>query len=637
MIVTGGAVVAAATTAGASARQDSKDQPTEKAIQRLVAGATLAHSVAALPHAASPPFAARATLHTRALCISISMEASLPASQRRWRMAGAQSTEHIASKLARQLPMRITPSSGHSTAATLCWVLFRLIGLVPSADADFVLLKPDTFRPHFVEGWPGPYANGTGAGEINETSYRWTQDNLPLFECSDVDMQSAYYFRAKTYHSHMNPTLYVDQPLLVSEFGAAVHWGGPYGTINAAAGHHISEGRWIRDDIPMNSDIKFWLGSMSGGNEALTPHYANGTRGKGGSTPYSEWIVTAVAKRAHVQGFFGLGADINGETISMTTVLDAMVGWWEKRTLQTRLDCVMARQNGDKGAENCASASPGTFAYPFCYIIDDGWDAMEGSVSGDGCRPTIGAMKYGDAMAIAELAKQLGNFTLAEVFMERAVWIQQEYLKLLWNEKIQFFAVYKENLQNNSKYHCIPGADEILGGSEKPGCPISWPCNTTANVRELLGLGPPYYFEIVPQSSTGPTKYDAEWKQLDDPMGFRAQFGPTTVERRSPCFNQTQDQGECNWAGPSWPYETSRVLTGLANFLIDYPSAQSAGAGVSSANFTRLLRTYAITHTRSSAANGTRQEPSAAPATSRNQPWVGENIEPDKVCSSPLQ
>ena len=40
---------------------------------------------------------------------------------------------------------------------------------------------------------------------------------------------------------------------------------------------------------------------------------------------------------------------------------------------------------------------------------DDGWDAMEGSISSDGCRPTVGAMKYGDALAIAKLATQLGE------------------------------------------------------------------------------------------------------------------------------------------------------------------------------------------------------------------------------------
>jgi hypothetical protein len=166
-----------------------------------------------------------------------------------------------------------------------------------------------------------------------------------------------------------------------------------------------------------------------------------------------------------------------------------------------------------------------------------------------------------------------------------------------------------------------------VASTNKPGCPLVWPCNKPVGVRELLGLGPPYYFNIVPQSHTGATKYDVEWAQLSDPMGFKAKFGPTTAERRSPCFNQTQDNGECNWAGPyakqldpptpsvfsysderphlhpprltkhstnrvciymlyacifcsSWPYETARVLTGLANFLIDFPKAQSSGANV---------------------------------------------------------
>ena len=49
----------------------------------------------------------------------------------------------------------------------------------------------------------------------------------------------------------------------------------------------------------------------------------------------------------------------------------------------------------------------------------------------------------------------------------------------------------------------------------------------------------------------------------------------TTAERRSLCFNQTQDGGERNWAGPSWPRQTARVLSGRANFLVDHPRVQS--------------------------------------------------------------
>lgn len=47
-----------------------------------------------------------------------------------------------------------------------------------------------------------------------------------------------------------------------SEFGPAVPWGGPYGTINAAAGHHLSEGRWIRNRGYMDGLARFWIGSQ---------------------------------------------------------------------------------------------------------------------------------------------------------------------------------------------------------------------------------------------------------------------------------------------------------------------------------------------------------------------------------------
>jgi len=448
-------------------------------------------------------------------------------------------------------------------------------------------------------------------------------ENLPLFESSDPDIENAYYFRSKSYHSHMMPTGYVNMPYVVSEFGRAVHWGGPFGSINAAVGHHISEGRWIRDRHVMDSLIKFWVASMSGGDSQLHPHFKNGTSGKIGSTPYSMWLVTAAEKRARVVGDVELGLDWKGNKVDPAGVLDQMVNWWEARTMQTRLDCAMARQNKDKDWESCPGSSPGTYDYPFCYIIVDGWDAMEKSISGAGCRPTVGAMKFGDALAIASIARQLGNQSLADSFTERAKWIQEEYLKLLWNEEIEFFSVYKENLQGNTNYGCQephesqkkqPGAEANL--TNLPGCPPNWPCNKTVTVRELLGLGPAYYFSIVPKEANG-SKYEAMWPQLFDDQGFWAKYGPTTAERRHKCFNFTQGTAECSWNGMSWPYETSRVLTGLSNLLVEYPKAAADKAGMSNAHFTKLLATYARSQTQGKAANG-------------STPWVGEDIEPDK-------
>ena len=116
----------------------------------------------------------------------------------------------------------------------------------------------------------------------------WATANLPLFDSSDKDLVDAYYYRAKSYKSHMMRTDWVDIQHVSSEFGPTVPWGGIYGTINAAAGHQITEGRWIRDRNYTNGLSRFWIGSQSQGSPgpgapstAFEPgvgHFPNGTK-----------------------------------------------------------------------------------------------------------------------------------------------------------------------------------------------------------------------------------------------------------------------------------------------------------------------------------------------------------------------
>jgi hypothetical protein len=163
---------------------------------------------------------------------------------------------------------------------------------------------------------------------------------------------------------------------------------------------------------------------------------------------------------------------------------------------------------------------------------------------------------------------------------------------------------------------CMAARQYTKPGSSPPTTSSLWQCGSAVSVRELLGLGPAYYFGIAPRANEA-TKYDGMWSaHFNGTHGFWGTFGPTTSERRSVCFNMSQDSAECNWAGPSWPYETSRVLTGLANFLADYPRAQVAAAGMTPTHFTKLLRTYAYSHTHGNATNG-------------SVPWLGENIDAD--------
>lgn len=58
--------------------------------------------------------------------------------------------------------------------------------------------------------------------------------------------------------------------------------------------------------------------------------------------------------------------------------------------------------------------------------------------------------------------------------------------------------------------------------------------------------------------------------QAIDPEGFAAEWGPRTAERRSPYYNFTCDSPS-TWNAPSWPFETCKLLAGLANLLNDYP------------------------------------------------------------------
>ena len=45
--------------------------------------------------------------------------------------------------------------------------------------------------------------------------------------------------------------------------------------------------------------------------------------------------------------------------------------------------------------------------------IEDGWDAMENSVSGTGCRPTITSAVYAEARAVSRIAAAVGNESVA--------------------------------------------------------------------------------------------------------------------------------------------------------------------------------------------------------------------------------
>lgn len=107
-----------------------------------------------------------------------------------------------------------------------------------------------------------------------------------------------------------------------------------------------------------------------------------------------------------------------------------------------------------------------------------------------------------------------------------------------------------------------------------------------ADVRELHGFTP--WYVDLPDA-----RFGVAWKQLMDPRGFYAPFGPTTTEQRHPGFKVAYEGHECQWNGPSWPLSTAVTLTGLANLL--NRSDPEPGALTKQDYFT-VLRNYALSH-----------------------------------------
>ena len=212
---------------------------------------------------------------------------------------------------------------------------------------------------------------------------------------------------------------------------------------------------------------------------------------------------------------------------------------------------------------------------------DDGQDGMEVSNGGTGYRATLNSYQYGDALAIARIADLAGRAEVVGRFRAKADRLKTLVQSLLWDEESQFFKVAPR------RNATAPATDRLA----------------LASARELHGFTPWYFLMPDP-------RHDVAWKQLMDPKGFFAPFGPTTAEQRHPGFKVAYEGHECQWNGPSWPYATSITLTALANLL----NARDPGV-VTSRDYFTLLRQYALSHRL--------QRPDG-----RTVPWIDENLNP---------
>ncbi len=204
--------------------------------------------------------------------------------------------------------------------------------------------------------------------------------------------------------------------------------------------------------------------------------------------------------------------------------------------------------------------------------IDDR-DGMEVSIGGSGYRATINSYMYGDAVAIAAIAAFAGKQDLVKEFQAKAAALRDLVEKNLWDQQAAFYKVLPR------------------GEGKK-----------LANVREEHGYVP-WYFNLP-----NPGR-EIAWKQLTDPQGFNAPYGPATAERRDPRF-MFANAHECLWNGPSWPFATTQTLVAIANLLNGYQQEY-----VGKKDYLETLRTYARTQYRKL-------------DDGRAIPWIDEDYDP---------
>ncbi len=359
----------------------------------------------------------------------------------------------------------------------------------------------------------------------------WFLRNIPFLEVPDPQIQGVYYYRWQTYKEHLIYTGSI-YGWLSSEFLAPVSYGAPYGGVVAAAGHQITEGRWLHDGDYVRDDIDYWLNGPGQFPKPMTDA-VNADTGDW-AHEYSFWAASAVW-----QVFLATG-DRAFTTAELPSLMRQYRGW----------------DNHFNQALGLYWQVPVWDATEYTPASYESSDPYHG---GAGYRPTINAYQYGDAQAIASIATIAGEALTAQDYAQWATALRTATQSHLWDRNRQFFF----HMQRDDN-----------------------PTGALLDTREEEGFVP-WMFELpVASDSTA-------MAELLDPQGFAASFGPTTAERRSRWFDY-QAQTCCHWDGPSWPYETSQTLTGLANLLQDYPGQ----ATITRADYLNLLHGYAATQYR---------------------------------------
>jgi hypothetical protein len=227
----------------------------------------------------------------------------------------------------------------------------------------------------------------------NAAAAEWLGNNIPLLECPDQVIEQNYYYRWWTFRKHLVKT---PDGFIFTEFIEPVKHAGKYNSISCALGHHIYEGRWLKNNNYLKEYINFWLYKADLGQTKPRFHQ------------FSSWVDDAVYQNYLVK------PDID----FLKAILPALDADYQKWEAERQL------KNG-------------------LFWQHDVKDGMEESVSGSrkdqNGRPTINSYMYGNAKALANIADILKNDALKAKYKTKESVLRQLVMDSLWDASNSFF------------------------------------------------------------------------------------------------------------------------------------------------------------------------------------------------------
>ncbi len=224
----------------------------------------------------------------------------------------------------------------------------------------------------------------------NAAAADWLEANVPRFDCPDPEFVELWYFRWWAFRKHLRRdpagrwvfTEFITRPEPVS----------------SALGHHLMEGRWLRDPQYLDAYLDYWLQP----EQQARLH------------KYSQWLPHALWHRAWVTG--------------------------DPAFVTQRLDLLLA----DHALWAAERRRPDGLYWQY-----DVRDAMEESISGSrtakNLRPTLNSYMAASSLALADIARAAGRSDEAATLAADGTQQRDLMIAALWNPTDEFFEVVRED------------------------------------------------------------------------------------------------------------------------------------------------------------------------------------------------